>query len=183
MHDVEPRVYTASKFFTSTCFSASFLAVMAKEIVIQASSPSGTLATKIPMPKMMHCSAEYYTTKKARKKKPTPKEIAMMVMISTNRSSSVLNGDFCVPPVAAKQAIMPTTVFSAMFITIPRPRPYLHNVPKNARFLVSIGRSGSVHSGDLSSGYTSPVIGELSTFISVEAIIRRSAGTLSPLIT
>lgn len=54
MQEVDPRVSTAYRFFTSTCFSASFLAVMAKEMVMQASSPSGTFATSIPMAKMMH---------------------------------------------------------------------------------------------------------------------------------
>ncbi len=87
MHDVEPSVSTASKFLTKTCLSANFLAVMASEIVMQAKSPSGTLATKIPIPKMMHWRAEYLTTKRARKKKTTPKVIAITVIIKTNRSS------------------------------------------------------------------------------------------------
>lgn len=54
MQEVDPNVYTAYKFLTSTCLSANFLAVIAKEMVIQAKRPSGTLATKIPIPKMMH---------------------------------------------------------------------------------------------------------------------------------
>jgi hypothetical protein len=54
IQDVEPNVYTASKFFTRTCFSDSFLAVIASEIVMHARRPYGTLATKIPIPKMMH---------------------------------------------------------------------------------------------------------------------------------
>ena len=43
--------------------------------------------------------------------------------------------------------------------------------------------SGCEHSGDLNSGYTSPVKAELSTFISIEVIMRISAGTFYPLIT
>lgn len=54
MQEVDPNVSTASKFLTSTFFSDNFLAVIAREIVMQAKSPYGTLATKIPMPKMMH---------------------------------------------------------------------------------------------------------------------------------
>ena len=87
MHEVDPSVSTASKFFTNTDFSESLLAVMAREMVMQASNPSGTLATRIPIPKMMHWRALYLTTNKARKKKTTPNEIAITVIISTNLSS------------------------------------------------------------------------------------------------
>lgn len=69
-----------------------------------------------------------------------------------------------------------------MLITIPLPLPYLQRVPKKARFLVSKGSWGWVHSGDLSKGSTSPVNAELSTFISVEVRILRSAGIFYPLI-
>lgn len=47
---VDPKVSTASKFFTSTYLSASLLAVIAKEIVMHPNKPSGTLATIIPIP-------------------------------------------------------------------------------------------------------------------------------------
>ena len=60
---------------------------------MQASKPSGTLATRIPIPKMMHCKALYLTTNKARKKKTTPKVIAMTVIIRTNLSSYIRSGD------------------------------------------------------------------------------------------
>ena len=56
IHDVDPNVSTASKFLTKTCFSDNFFAVIANEIVIQAKSPSGTLATKIPIAKIIHSS-------------------------------------------------------------------------------------------------------------------------------
>lgn len=183
MQEVEPKVSTAYKFLTSTCFSDSLLAVIAREMVMQASRPSGTLATRIPIPKMRHWRAPYLTTKRASRKKITPREIAMTVMIRTNLSSSFLRGVFAFPPVAAKSAIWPITVFAPILITTPFPLPSLQRVPKKARFLVSKGYSGCVHSGDLRSGSTYPVKGELSTFISIEERILISAGTFSPLMT
>jgi hypothetical protein len=49
MQLVEPSVSTASRFLTNTFFSERVLAVMANEIVMQPSRPSGTLATIIPI--------------------------------------------------------------------------------------------------------------------------------------
>lgn len=183
MQLVDPRVSTASKFLTNTCLSASLWAVMAREIVIHPSNPSGTLATKIPIPKIMHSRAEYLTTKRANKKNTTPRTKAITVIRSTNLSSSILNGDFCPPPEEARSAICPRTVFSPILMTIPFPLPSLQSVPKNARFFVSKGSSGCVHYGDLNNGSTYPVRAELSTFISFDEITLISAGTFSPEIT
>jgi hypothetical protein len=51
MHEVDPKVSTPSKFFTSTFSEASLLAVRDRPTVIVASNPSGTLATMIPIAK------------------------------------------------------------------------------------------------------------------------------------
>jgi len=51
MQFVEPNVSTDSRFFTSTFILASFLAETDNETVIVARSPSGTLATMIPIAK------------------------------------------------------------------------------------------------------------------------------------
>lgn len=101
--------------------------------------PYGTFATKIPIPNIIHWSGVYPTTKSAKKKNTIPKTNAITVISKTNRSSYTLNGLFCWPPVEARSAIWPKTVLSAILITIPRPRPYLHKVPKKARFFVSNG--------------------------------------------
>ena len=60
---------------------------MAREIVMQARSPSGTLATKIPIPKIIHSRMGYLTTNKASKKKTIPRVMAITVMIKTNLSN------------------------------------------------------------------------------------------------
>jgi hypothetical protein len=54
MHEVDPSVSTASIFLTKTDFLAKFLEVIAREIVMQPSKPSGTFAIKIPMPNTTH---------------------------------------------------------------------------------------------------------------------------------
>jgi hypothetical protein len=104
-------------------------------------------------------------------------------MISTNLSNSILRGEGWLPPVAARSAIWPITVFAPILITIPFPWPYLQSVPKKARFFVSKGYSGWEHSVDRRRGSTYPVKGELSTFISIEETILISAGTFYPLFT
>jgi hypothetical protein len=105
----------------------------------------------------------------------------MVVIIKTNLSSYILKGDLWFPPEEARSAIWPITVLAPIPITIPLPLPYRHKVPKKAIFFVSKGSSGWVHYGDLNKGYTSPVRAELSTFISMQLIIRRSAGIFYPL--
>jgi len=94
MHEVEPRVSTDSRFFTSTCFRWSSCAVTAKEMVTHPRRPSGTFATRIPIPKRTQKNTGYFATSAANKKKITPSAIAMTAIMMTNLSSSVLRGLF-----------------------------------------------------------------------------------------
>ncbi len=80
MQDVEPKVSTPSKFFTKTYFFYSFCAVIANATVAVLRSPSGTLATKIPIQKIIPSNQLTLTTKIANNKKSTPKNIAIPVI-------------------------------------------------------------------------------------------------------
>lgn len=53
MQEVDPRVSTASRFLTRTFFVWRAFAVIARETVMQPNNPSGTFATRIPIPKRM----------------------------------------------------------------------------------------------------------------------------------
>lgn len=92
MHDVDPSVSTASRFFTRTYYFANFFAVIANDIVIHPRSPSGTLATRTPMPKTILMRTVYFMTNSASKKKPTPSTTEIIVIIHTNRLSSFRRG-------------------------------------------------------------------------------------------
>ena len=76
-------------------------------------------------------------------------------------------------------AICPIKVESPVAKTMPFPVPSLFKVEKNAIFFVYSGLS-SLHSGVLSSNYVYPVSEELSTFISCESTILKSAGNFLP---
>ena len=59
MQEVDPRVSTDSRFFTRTIFPAILCAVKASDTVTVARSPSGTLATIIPIAKTKFVMISY----------------------------------------------------------------------------------------------------------------------------
>lgn len=137
IHEVDPRVSTDSKFLTKTDFLVKFLAVIAREIVTQPSNPSGTFATRIPIPKTIQVNIGYPIENKASKKKIIPKMIAIIVIIITNLSNSLRRGVLVFFSPDDKSAILPKVVLSPIAITTPFPYPSLHKVPKKAILVVS----------------------------------------------
>ena len=107
-----------------------------------------------------------YPTINPKQKKITPTNTAIERIMVMNLFNSCLRGDSPDSAEEANPAIYPITVLSPVKTTIPFPDPSLHNVPKKAKFLVSKGLSGLVHSGVLKSKSDSPVNDELSTFMS-----------------
>lgn len=94
MQEVDPKVSTDSRFFTSTYLICNSWAVTAKEIVTHPKRPSGTFATRIPIPSKTQKNTGYFATNAASKKKIIPRAIAITAIIITNLSSSFLRGLF-----------------------------------------------------------------------------------------
>jgi hypothetical protein len=94
MQEVDPKVSTASRFLTSTFFSDRVLAVMASEMVMHPKRPSGTLATRIPIPKIIQDRIPYPINNQASKKNEAPRPNAIMVIIITNLNTKIIDVSF-----------------------------------------------------------------------------------------
>ena len=129
--------------------------------VTVAKSPSGTLATMIPIKKITAFSNSY---PKARDtiKNVNPRVTATPVIMWIKCAISKEIGVFPDPKPLARLAMRPITVLSPIWITIPVHVPSTAFVEKNAKFLVSRGLSWE-NSGVRFWGSDSPVNEELST--------------------
>lgn len=90
--------------------------------VTVASSPSGTLATMMPMRKMT-ASSQVYSRIRERMKKDTPRNTATPVMIWMKCSISAAMGVWPPSSPEASVAILPITVRSPVYTTMPRAVP------------------------------------------------------------
>mmetsp|Transcript_21555 Transcript_21555/g.71306 ORF Transcript_21555/g.71306 Transcript_21555/m.71306 type:complete len:240 (+) Transcript_21555:3140-3859(+) len=179
MHDVDPSVSTPSKFLTMTFFVYMRFAVSVRHTVTVASSPSGTLATMMPIMKTSDAISSWPMASDAQKN-DTPRMMAMAEMMRMKRWISLLMGVCSASVDSASLAMRPMTVSSAILTTRPRHDPSGTCVPKKQRFAVS-RTSSWVHSALRFWGSDSPVSDELSTHMFGEhSKTRRSAGTRSP---
>mmetsp|Transcript_8245 Transcript_8245/g.23242 ORF Transcript_8245/g.23242 Transcript_8245/m.23242 type:complete len:240 (+) Transcript_8245:3345-4064(+) len=179
MQDVLPSVSTPSKFLTMTFFVYILFAVRVRQTVTVASSPSGTLATMIPIIKTNEVTASW-PMPSAAAKKLIPRANAIAEMIWMKWWISLFIGVCSASVERASCAILPMTVLSAILTTTPTQEPSGTCVPKKHKFAVSNG-SAFVHSGLRLIGSDSPVNEELSTHMFGEhSNTLISAGTKSP---
>lgn len=90
--------------------------------VTVASKPSGTLATMMPMRKMT-ASSQVYSRISERMKKETPKNTATPVIMWIKCSISAAMGVWPPSSPEARVAILPITVRSPVYTTMPRAVP------------------------------------------------------------
>merc|ERR1719331_1549003 len=180
MHVVEPRVSTPSRSLTSTFEENIRWAVRLRQTSTVTMSPSGTLATMMPIMNTKFCIISVPRANPIMKKL-TPRKIAIMEMRNTNEFISVLIGlGSSSLRLEVNLAMRPITVLSPVRTTIPCACPSGHSVPKKQRFCVSSGFS-SVHLVERRWGSDSPVKEELSTLkLSEHSMTRTSAGILLP---
>jgi hypothetical protein len=104
IHEVDPKVYTASKFLHNTFLPANLLAVKVKPTVTSITRPYGTFAVIIPIAKIKFKIAGYPTAKPRQNiNKPIVTENIVKRII--NLFISNFNGDYYELALAAKLAI------------------------------------------------------------------------------
>ena len=151
IHVVDPSVSTPSRFLTRTCLACIRWAVSVRHTVTVARRPSGTLATMMPIcgvPSMVNVSKVStgvsqinpigmrfgftmntrfsmcgVPMRRLRKKKSTPRNMAMAEMTRMKWWISLLMGVGSFFVLMASAAIRPMTVSSPVAITTPRQRP------------------------------------------------------------
>ena len=173
-----PRASTAFRLVTSTFFFAMRRLPMASARVRVGSSPSGTLATMMPImnTRLIHRGRPLTTPYR---KKVIPMVQAMAVRMRTMRDTSRSSGEAVRRMVCDSPAMRPKRVRSPVANTTPRPVPRTTVQPAKAR-LAHSSRGRSSAAGSRRSGCDSPVSGEVSISSESLARMRTSAAILSP---
>ena len=182
MTEHEPRVSTELSFFTRAFLLLMRCTAMASESVTVGSSPSGMKATIMPREKMNATAKSLFTNRASSRKKPTPMQVAKMVICLVVRLSCSCRGLSASCMFCVRWAILPNSVSMPMRVTTARPVPSETDVPAKMRLGVSawVRSSSKTASEVLRTGLDSPVSVDWLTCRSEARTTRASAEILSP---
>ena len=120
---VEPSVSTLESFLTSTLRFAMRCAATESAIVSVGSSPSGTLATMMPIAKTAAPSVSMPTKSLPSAKKKMPRPTAIIEMSCESRAMFFCSGESRSSTLCVSPAILPNSVRMPVAYTTARPWP------------------------------------------------------------
>ncbi len=175
----DPSASTLGRCRMSTLRLAIRCDAIASASVTVGNSPSGTLATRMPIPKRKLSQKGIFSARPITKN-PTPSAVATIASVRESRTISRWSGERGCPAPCVSVAIFPSSVRMPIATTTARPRPETTCVPAKIMFVAWAGSTAALSFASRSRGAVSPVIAASTTRMWWASTSRASAGTSSP---